>query len=66
MSTRSSPEYAGGYAVLGFDIDPEKRAALEKIGGIFASSLSDVAQQCAPILIAVFNTEQVELAAVCQ
>jgi hypothetical protein len=35
-------------------------------GGIFASSLADVARQCAPILIAVFNTEQVELAAVCQ
>ena len=49
-----------GYAVLGFDIDREKRAALENIGGACADSLADVAQRCASIFLAVFNTEQVE------
>ena len=49
-----------GYAVLGFDIDREKRAALENIGGTFAGSLPDIAQCCTSIFVAVFNTEQVE------
>jgi 3-hydroxyisobutyrate dehydrogenase len=49
-----------GYAVLGFDIDREKRAALENIGGTFAGSLPDIAQRCTSIFVAVFNTEQVE------
>ena len=49
-----------GYAVLGFDIDREQRAALENIGGTFAGSLPDIAQCCTSIFLAVFNTEQVE------
>jgi 3-hydroxyisobutyrate dehydrogenase-like beta-hydroxyacid dehydrogenase len=49
-----------GYAVLGFDIDRAKQAAFENIGGTFAGSLADVAQRCASIILAVFNTEQVE------
>ena len=49
-----------GYAVLGFDIDREQRAALENIGGTFAGSLPDIAQCCTSIFVAVFNTEQVE------
>jgi 3-hydroxyisobutyrate dehydrogenase-like beta-hydroxyacid dehydrogenase len=48
-----------GYAVLGFDIDPERQPALEKIGGRFAS-LPEVAQRCGVLLVAVFDTAQVE------
>ena len=49
----------GAYGVIGFDIDAGKRAALEKIGGRAAGSLAEVAEGT-PILLAVFNTEQVE------
>jgi 3-hydroxyisobutyrate dehydrogenase-like beta-hydroxyacid dehydrogenase len=49
-----------GYAVLGFDTDRRKQSALEKIGGTFAASPSDVARQCTTILVAVFDTGQVE------
>lgn len=49
-----------GFAVIGFDVDPEKRATLTELGGRAAESVADVAGQCDPILLAVFNTEQVE------
>jgi len=48
-----------GYAVLGCDIDRERQLALEKIGGRFAS-LPEVAQRCGVLLVAVFDTQQVE------
>ncbi len=49
-----------GYGVIGFDIDAGKRASLGKIGGRGANSLAEVARDATPILLAVFNTEQVE------
>jgi 3-hydroxyisobutyrate dehydrogenase-like beta-hydroxyacid dehydrogenase len=48
------------FSVLGFDINASKRAALEQIGGHAAPAIADVARQAAPILIAVFDTAQVE------
>ena len=50
---------AAGFSVIGFDIDPAKGERLEAIGGR-AGSLTDIAQKCEPIVLAVFNTDQVE------
>ena len=50
---------AAGFRVIGFDIDPAKNQRLEQIGGR-AGSLTDVARDCNPIVLAVFNTDQVE------
>jgi len=47
-------------SVMGFDIDPAKRRALETMGGQAAPTIADLAVACAPILIAVFDTGQVE------
>src|SRR5262249_43376796 len=49
-----------GIHVVGFDIDPEKTARLGAIGGRSASSAGDVARQCAVIVLALFDTDQVE------
>jgi len=50
---------AAGFSVLGFDVDPARTKKLAEIGGR-AASLADIAQHCEPIVLAVFNTEQVE------
>ena len=50
---------AAGFAVIGYDVDAAKTARLAKLGAQ-AGSLADIAQQCEPIVLAVFNTEQVE------
>jgi 3-hydroxyisobutyrate dehydrogenase len=50
---------AAGFGVLGTDIDPAKTARLAARGGRAAASLTEVAG-CKMILLAVFNTEQVE------
>ncbi len=50
---------AAGFSVIGFDIDPAKGERLEAIGGR-SGSLVEVAQRCEPIVLAVFNTDQVE------
>src|SRR5580658_10192864 len=50
---------AAGFMVIGFDVDPAKNARLSNLGAQ-AGTLPDIAQKCAPIVIAVFNTEQVE------
>lgn len=49
-----------GLAVAGFDIDPDKTTKLVEIGGQPTHSISDLAQRCAPIVLAVFSTDQVE------
>jgi 3-hydroxyisobutyrate dehydrogenase-like beta-hydroxyacid dehydrogenase len=46
--------------VIGFDIDPARRARLDEIGGRSASSIAELAKPSRCIIIAVFNTEQVE------
>jgi 3-hydroxyisobutyrate dehydrogenase-like beta-hydroxyacid dehydrogenase len=50
---------AAGFSVIGFDIDRAKNQRLAQIGGR-AGSLADVARDCDPIVLAVFNTDQVE------
>jgi len=50
---------AAGFTVLGFDVDPAKNAHLANLGAQ-AGTLADIAQKCEPIVVAVFNTEQVE------
>ena len=47
-----------GYSPKGYDIDPDKIAALAKAGGI-AATLDEVAH-CDVVLLAVFDTNQVE------
>jgi 3-hydroxyisobutyrate dehydrogenase-like beta-hydroxyacid dehydrogenase len=50
---------AAGFGVLGTDIDPAKTARLAARGGSAAASLTEVTG-CKMILLAVFNTDQVE------
>jgi 3-hydroxyisobutyrate dehydrogenase-like beta-hydroxyacid dehydrogenase len=50
---------AAGFTVIGFDVDPAKTAHLANLGA-HAGTLADIAQKCEPIVVAVFNTEQVE------
>ena len=50
---------AAGLPVIGFDIDAEKNARLAAMGAR-AGSLADIARDCEPIVLAVFNTDQVE------
>jgi 3-hydroxyisobutyrate dehydrogenase-like beta-hydroxyacid dehydrogenase len=50
---------AAGFTVIGFDVDPAKNERLANLGAQ-AGTLTDIAQQCEPIVVAVFNTEQVE------
>lgn len=49
-----------GFEVAGFDVDPAKTARLAELGGTPAVSIADLARRCAPIVLAVFNTDQVE------
>jgi len=49
-----------GLKVVGFDIDPAKVARLAALGGEAAGSAGEVARRCEIILLAVFDTEQVE------
>jgi 3-hydroxyisobutyrate dehydrogenase-like beta-hydroxyacid dehydrogenase len=51
---------AAGFSVVGFDIDPAKTARLEELGGHRAASIQDVARAASPIVLAVFDTDQVE------
>jgi len=50
---------AAGFTVIGYDVDPAKTARLAQFGAR-AGTLPDIAQTCEPIVVAVFNTEQVE------
>jgi 3-hydroxyisobutyrate dehydrogenase-like beta-hydroxyacid dehydrogenase len=49
-----------GFGVVGYDIEPAKTAALVKLGARPASSIADVAVLGAPVILAVFSTDQVE------
>jgi len=51
---------AAGFGVIGFDVDPQKTARLSEFGGHPAASIADVARAAQPIVLAVFNTDQVE------
>jgi 3-hydroxyisobutyrate dehydrogenase-like beta-hydroxyacid dehydrogenase len=50
---------AAGFAVTGFDVDPARTERLAQIGARIASP-PDIARDCNPIVLAVFNTDQVE------
>jgi 3-hydroxyisobutyrate dehydrogenase-like beta-hydroxyacid dehydrogenase len=50
---------AAGFAVVGFDVSAEKNEQLSQLGAR-AGSLADIARNCEPIVVAVFNTDQVE------
>jgi 3-hydroxyisobutyrate dehydrogenase-like beta-hydroxyacid dehydrogenase len=50
---------AAGFTVIGYDVDPAKSVRLANLGAQ-AGTLADIAQKCDPIVVAVFNTEQVE------
>ncbi len=50
---------AAGFDVVGYDIDTAKAARLAEFGA-HAGTLAEIARDCEPIVLAVFNTEQVE------
>ncbi|HET8919010.1 MAG TPA: NAD(P)-dependent oxidoreductase [Xanthobacteraceae bacterium] len=50
---------AAGFGVIGFDTDAARNDRLVQIGGR-AGSLTEIARQCDPIVLAVFSTDQVE------
>ena len=50
---------AAGFSVAGFDINPARTERLVQIGAR-AGSIAEIALACDPIVLAVFNTEQVE------
>lgn len=54
---------AAGHAVLGYDPDAAKSAALAARGGEAAATLETLARRCRAVVLAVFNTDQAE--AVC-
>jgi 3-hydroxyisobutyrate dehydrogenase-like beta-hydroxyacid dehydrogenase len=51
---------AAGFGVFGYDIDAGKNARLTARGGRAAASPADIAERCGTIVLAVFNTDQVE------
>jgi 3-hydroxyisobutyrate dehydrogenase-like beta-hydroxyacid dehydrogenase len=51
---------AAGFSVVGFDIDPARTARLKAVGARAAASVADLARAANPIVLAVFNTDQVE------
>jgi 2-hydroxy-3-oxopropionate reductase len=53
---------AAGRCVVGFDIDPARTARLAGLGGEAAASAADLARRCDPIVLALFDTGQVETA----
>ncbi|HZH52150.1 MAG TPA: NAD(P)-dependent oxidoreductase [Microvirga sp.] len=48
------------FSVVGFDVDPDKRESLERMGGTASPSILDVGRQCDHIVIAVLTVDQVE------
>lgn len=51
---------AAGFEVLGYDTDAGKLSAVVALGGRAAQSVADIAGACDKVVIAVFNTDQVE------
>jgi 3-hydroxyisobutyrate dehydrogenase-like beta-hydroxyacid dehydrogenase len=51
---------SAGFSVVGFDIDPQKTARLSELGARPAAAIRDVVRAANPIVLAVFNTDQVE------
>ncbi len=51
---------AAGLELLGYDVDAKKLDAFVKLGGKAASSVAEIARECRKVVLAVFNTDQVE------
>jgi 3-hydroxyisobutyrate dehydrogenase-like beta-hydroxyacid dehydrogenase len=51
---------AAGFAVVGFDIEAAKNDALAALGGRAAASIGELARTANPIVLALFDTDQVE------
>jgi putative dehydrogenase len=51
---------AAGFPVVGFDIDAGKTAHIATLGGRGAATIAEVARATDPIILAVFDTDQVE------
>src|SRR3954469_17476877 len=51
---------AAGFEVIGYDVDADKRARAAEAGATPAESLAVVGTRCTTVVLAVFNTEQVE------
>ena len=49
-----------GFGVLAYDIDEAKRAAVGQLGARLAGSVAETVGQSAAVVLAVFNTDQVE------
>ena len=50
---------AAGFGVVGYDVDATKIKRITELGAR-SGSLADIARDCEPIVLAVFNTDQVE------
>ena len=50
---------AAGFRVVGYDVDAAKMQRIAELGAR-SGSLADIARDCEPIVLAVFNTDQVE------
>src|SRR5262245_24766447 len=51
---------AAGFRVTGLDVDLTKHAPFVDRGGMIAASLAELAQHCQRVLVAVYDTDQVE------
>lgn len=61
MGTACAKRLLGaGFAVMGYDVDAGKLKQLEALGAGPACSISEIARGCGQVVVAVFNTEQVE------
>ena len=49
-----------GFSVIGYDVEPARRARLDEIGGKSVAAISELARPARCVLISVFNTDQVE------
>ena len=63
MGTACAKRLLGaGFDVIGYDVDPSKLEPLTKLGGRPARSIGEIARGCDRVVLAVFNTDQVEQA----
>ncbi len=51
---------AAGLELLGYDVDANKLDAFVELGGKAAESVAQIARDCHKVVLAVFNTDQVE------
>lgn len=51
-----------GFSVTGYDVEPARATAFSNFGGSAADSLANIAGCCNCVVLAVFNTDQVEAA----